>query len=175
MDAFIPFGSAAYFVFFGLLLFSRGMDFLSTWIATPNMLLEANPLARWMGWKWGIPFNVALCVAVATWPLPSVVISTTSLLVSARNFQHAWWMRALGERGYQQLVADMMSRTPRSLFLLCLAGEVLPAALIGTGVVWLGQRRPLVLAVGLGIAAYAIVVAFYTLLSLWRIRRGRQP
>lgn len=29
--------------------FSRGMDFLSTWIVTPRLELEANPLMRRVG------------------------------------------------------------------------------------------------------------------------------
>lgn len=171
MEEFIPFGSRDYFVFLGLLLLGRGLDFLSTWIATPNMLLEANPLAQKMGWKWGIPFNVLLCLGMATWPLPAVVITTTSLLVAARNFQHAWWMRSMGEYGYQRLVAETLSRTPLKLYLTCLFGEAMPFALIGAAIMRSGQDRPFFLAIGLGILAYALVVLFYTLLSLWRIRR----
>ncbi len=30
--------------------FSRGMDFLSTWIVTPKLQLEANPLMRRLRW-----------------------------------------------------------------------------------------------------------------------------
>ena len=36
----VPFGSRAYLVMLVLLVFSRGMDFLSTWVATPNLVLE---------------------------------------------------------------------------------------------------------------------------------------
>jgi len=174
MEAFVPFGSLDYFVFFSLLLFSRGMDFLSTWLATPSLALEGNPIAKWLGWKWGIPLNLALCAGLGTWPLAAVVVSTTSLLVAARNFQHAWWMRALGESGYQRLVSDIMSRTPVALFLACLLGETLPFAVIGGGIMWVGQHRPFFLAIGLGIVAYAMVVMLYTLLSLWRARRRFQ-
>ena len=30
--------------------FSRGMDYLSTWVGTPRLELEANPLMGWLGW-----------------------------------------------------------------------------------------------------------------------------
>src|SRR2546430_102355 len=53
MDDRVPVGGRLYFFFLMLLLLSRGADFLSTWIATPNMVLEGNPLARKLGWKWG--------------------------------------------------------------------------------------------------------------------------
>ena len=29
------------------------MDFLSTWVATPNLVLEGNPIAKKLGWRWG--------------------------------------------------------------------------------------------------------------------------
>src|SRR5437879_1367182 len=51
----VPVGGRLYFFFLMLLLLSRGADFLSTWIATPNMVLEGNPLARKLGWKWDCP------------------------------------------------------------------------------------------------------------------------
>jgi hypothetical protein len=97
----VPFGSRLYLIFLLLLFLSRGMDFLSTWVATPNLVLEANPIARKLGWRWGIPVNFALCVAFAWWPLPSIIISTTSLLVASRNFQSAWLMRTAGEDDYR--------------------------------------------------------------------------
>jgi len=46
MEEFVPFGSREYALLFLLLLVSRGMDFLSTWVATPNMVLEGNPIAK---------------------------------------------------------------------------------------------------------------------------------
>ena len=33
----------------GAMVFARGMDFLSTWLVTPTLKLEANPLARRVG------------------------------------------------------------------------------------------------------------------------------
>ena len=54
MDEPVPFGSHVFNICFVLLLFARGMDILSTRIATPNLLLEANPLARKLGWTFDI-------------------------------------------------------------------------------------------------------------------------
>jgi len=45
MDDIVAVGGRQYFFFLMLLLLSRGADFLSTWIATPNMVLEGNPVA----------------------------------------------------------------------------------------------------------------------------------
>ena len=44
-----------------LLLLARGVDFCSTWVATPNLVLEGNPIAKKLGWRWGILLNFASC------------------------------------------------------------------------------------------------------------------
>src|SRR5580692_1776203 len=102
MDDFSPFGSPRYLLLLTVLLFARGMDFLSTWVATPNLMLEGNPLAKKLGWKFGIGLNFVLCFVCAFWVAPAVIISTSSALIAARNFQGAWLMRSLGEVVYQE-------------------------------------------------------------------------
>ena len=72
----VPFGGGDYFILLGLLVFGRGMDFLSTRVATPSLVLEGNPLAKWMGWKWGGLVNAAMCLGFAVWPLPAIIIAT---------------------------------------------------------------------------------------------------
>src|SRR5205809_4738679 len=106
MDEINPFGGRDYCLLFLLLVFARGMDFLSTWIATPNLVLEGNPIAKKLGWKWGTLLNLLLCLSFAMWPLPAVIIATTSLLIAARNFQSAWLMRSLGEETYRVWVVE---------------------------------------------------------------------
>src|SRR3977135_714493 len=96
----VPFGSQVYLLMLALLLFARGMDFLSTRVATPNLVLEGNPIARLLGWKCVCRRSLVGCFPTAFWPLPAIIISTTSVLVAARNFQQAWLMRSLGEEMY---------------------------------------------------------------------------
>lgn len=176
MEDLIPFGSRLYGELFLLLLVARGMDFLSTWIATPNMVLEGNPLAKRLGWKWGIPVNLVLCIGFAFWPLPAIVISTTSVLVAARNFQSAWLMRSLGEQMYRTWHVERVQETNISLYLFCLFGQTALTAGVGAGVILATNSRtqdqPVALAIGLGIIAYALAVAFYTVLGMVRLRRA---
>src|SRR5947209_19061915 len=122
-DLLIPFGSRDYSLLFLLLFFSRGMDILSTWVATPNLVLEGNPIAKKLGWRWGLPINFALCLTLAFWPLPAIVISTTSVLVAARNFQSAWLMRSLGEEAYRDWHVERIQETRLTLYLFCLHGN----------------------------------------------------
>lgn len=169
MEDSVPFASRDYFVTLGLLVFARGMDFLSTWFATPTLALEANPLAKRLGWKWGIVFNVLLCIAAAHWPLAGLIVVTTSLLVAARNFKSAWLMRALGEEGYSMLVGDVLARTSLRAFFISVFGETLLFGLLGGAVVASSEWPSVPLAVGLGMVAYAVAVAFYSLLAVWRM------
>ena len=172
MEEFVPFASRNYALLFLLLIVSRGMDFLSTWVATPNMLLEGNPIAKKLGWKWGILLNFALCLGFAFWPLPAIVISTTSALVASRNFQSAWLMRSLGEESYRDWHIERVQETSVTLYLFCLFAQTALTAGVGAAVIYFSEWRLVPLAIGLGIVAYALAVAFYTLLGIWRMRRS---
>jgi hypothetical protein len=170
MEDAVPFASAEYFIFFAVLCFSRGADFLSTWIATPNLVLEGNPLAKKLGWKLGLLVNIAFCITFAFYPMMAIIISTTSVLVAARNFQHAWLMRTLGEEGYRDWFVARLIETHLGLYLFCLIAQTALFALIGSALVYY-SRYAIPFAIGLGVIAYSFTVLFYTLLSVWRIRR----
>src|SRR5882762_669463 len=172
MEDNVPFASRAYFVALGILVFARGMDFLSTWVATPNLMLEGNPIAKKLGWKWGAVVNALFCGSFALWPLPAMVLSTTSILVAARNFQQAWLMRSLGEEAYRDWHIERIQETHITLYLLCLAGNTVLTAIVGAAVIYFSNLVLIPFAIGVGIMGYAAAVAFYTLLAIWRMRRN---
>jgi hypothetical protein len=172
MDDFLPFPSRDYFLCLLLLILCRGMDVLSTWVATPNLVLEGNPVAKKLGWRWGLPINLGFCLLLAFWPLPAVVISTTSVLVAARNFQSAWLMRSLGEQVYRDWHVERIQETRITLYLFCLAGNTLLTAGVGAAVIYFSSMLLVPFGIGVGIMAYAGAVAFYTLLAIWRMRRA---
>jgi hypothetical protein len=172
MDEFVPFASRTYGLLFVLLLCARGSDFLSTWLATPNLVLEGNPVAKKMGWKWGIPINCLLCFGFAFWALPAIVISTTSVLVAARNFQSAWLMRSMGEERYRDWHIERMQETSVTLYLFCLFAQTGLTAALGALLIYFSRQEVIPWAIGLGIISYAAAVAFYTLLGAWRLRRS---
>ena len=175
MDDTIPFASREYFLMLAVLAFSRGMDFLSTWIATPNLVLEGNPLAKKLGWKWGVPLNIVICLALPLWPLSAIVVATASVLVAARNFQSAWLMRSLGEEIYRRWQVERVRETRVALYLFCLAGNTLLTAAVGAALICFSNPETsgfVAFAIGMGMIAYAVAVAFYTLLAIWRIHRA---
>jgi len=168
----VPFGSREYLLLLALLVFSRGMDFLSTWIATPNLALEGNPFAKKLGWRWGLLVNVVMVFALALWPLSAIVVATASVLVAARNFQSAWLMRSLGEDAYREWHVQRVRETRVTLHLFCLAGNTLLTAGVGVVLIYFSDMQLVPFAIGMGLVAYAIAVAFYTLLAIWRIHRA---
>ena len=167
---FAPFASRGYCAMLALLLFARGMDFLSTWLATPNLVLEGNPLAKKLGWKLGGLVNVVLCFVFALWPLTAIIIITAGLLVAAHNFQSAWLMRSMGEEAYGRWHLEQISRARLPLFIVCLLGETALTGLVGAALLCFSGQEPVPFAIGWGILAYAFIVLFYTALSLWRRR-----
>ena len=134
--------------------------------------LEGNPIAKKLGWRWGIPVNFALCFGLAFWPLPAIVISTTSVLVAARNFQSAWLMRSLGEHIYRDWHIERVQETSVTLYLFCLFAQTALTGGVGVAVICFSELRLAPLAIGMGIVAYAVAVAFYTTLGIWRLRRS---
>jgi hypothetical protein len=170
-DLFLPFGSPAYLGMLGVLALARGADFLSTWVASPQLLLESNPLARHLGWRGGLVFNLGLAVLVASWLLPAVILATASLLVAARNFQSAWLARSMGEEAYRQWLGERLAHTGRGLYVACIAAQAGLVGVVGAALVWTNPLESLAAAVGLGVLSYALAVLIYPLLGARRIWR----
>lgn len=168
----LPFGSEPYFVFLAVLLFSRGMDFFSTWVATPNLHLEGNPIAKRLGWRGGLVFNLIFCVTAAVWPLPAIMVSVMSLLVAARNFQSAWMMRTMGETAYAVFIHEQLMRARPGLFACCIAAQSALTAAVGIPLLLYTNENSIAFAIGCGISGYAFAVLIFSLLSIWRIRRA---
>lgn len=167
-EDFATFGSREYYIILACVAFARAMDFFSTWVATPNLMLEANPIARKMGWKVGIAVNAILCLLFALWPLPAIVITTTSLLVAARNFQSAWLMRSMGELNYRLWMSQRLAEAPRFLFFGCTLAQALLYVLLGVALMYFAGWHLVPFGVGMGMITYAFAVGIYTTISVWR-------
>lgn len=167
---YIPIMSELYlWLLLGLAL-ARGSDFGSTYLATPGLKLEANPVAAWLGWKRGIILNVVMCVIAAMYLVPAVMLMTTSFLVAARNLEHAWLMRTMGEFGYQSFMAARLGEARFGMVLGCYWGSSLLFFIVGLAIVLTGGTL-VVQSIGFGIIGYAFAVVLFTTLSLWRSQR----
>jgi hypothetical protein len=175
MDVSVPFASTPWFVYLAILLFGRSMDFISTWVATPYLVLEGNPIVKMLGWRCAVLLNLSVSLGCAFYPFLAVAITTMSLLVAARNFQGAWLMRLLGEEGYRDWHVARVQETPTGIYLLCLLGQTVLVALIGAALVTLNGIDTITFAIGCGILIYVVAVVLFTLLAFWRIRRSSLP
>lgn len=170
IDQFIEVGTRPWWGLAALILGCRSMDLMSTWMATPNLVLEANPIARRLGWRGGLVLNGILALVFACWPLVAISISTTSLMVAARNLQQSWLMRSMGERGYRMWFSHQVAQSPRWIVWLCYLGEAAFTGLIGIALLLFAQYELVPFGIGLGILGYSVAVALFTSLSLWRAR-----
>jgi len=161
-------GSGLWCLFASLALASRAADLISTYIATPNLALEGNPLARRLGWRWGIPLNALASFGIGCLPSLAIAVATTSALVAARNFQNAWIMRSMGEWQYRLWMSERLDQTSRPLPALCFLAESLLTLMPGLALLVFAESSGVAQAVGMGITAYASAVALFTLMALWR-------
>ncbi|MBL9136801.1 MAG: hypothetical protein JNK85_13070 [Verrucomicrobiales bacterium] len=171
IDRVTTFGSPEYLLCALILLFGRGMDLLSTWIATPTLELEANPIARWLGWRAGVAVNLIACGAIAWLPLAAVSVATMSVMVAARNLQSAWLMRVMGEHEYRSWIAARYRETARGVFVICLVLHASLLALVGACLMVFSRQQLVPFGVGFGIVTYAVAIALFTGLGMRRAAR----
>jgi hypothetical protein len=164
----VPPGSPSWWLFAALALAGRVADLGSTYLATPRLALEGNPLARRLGWRWGIPINGVAALAFGCFPSLAIAVATTSALVAARNFQNAWLMRSMGEGGYRVWMSERLDRVPRRWPAGCFAAESFLTLLPGLALLVFAESGGVAQSVGMGITAYAAAVALFTLMALWR-------
>jgi len=174
IDAVVPIGSGPYLLLVFIVAFARGADLFSTWVATPTLELEANPIARFLGWRLGVGVNVVLALTLAVLPLAAVSIATTSLMVAARNLQSAWLIRSMGEHAYADWIARCYLTTRPGLFLGLLLLHAGCITCVGAGLMFFSRWQLVPFAAGFGIVVYAIAVVFFTSLSMFRTARRRR-
>lgn len=82
----------------GAVALSRALDFLSTWVVTPRLELEANPLMRRVRWGRMALLNVPLLALPLLHEGLAITLVVTSLLVAGTNLSAGALARGMGER-----------------------------------------------------------------------------
>ena len=155
-----------------LLFVARLGDIGSTYFVTPTLRLEANPIVRKLGWKYG----VATLGAAALPFLPEggvvigIVVLVASLLVTSSNLRGAVVVRGLGEARYAEIVDEALQRVP--------AWQTYSTTLISNGFFasvglllmffYPDPEGSLVWSFAMGLIAYAATMAFHHLLYFRR-------
>jgi hypothetical protein len=139
-----------------LVLVSRLGDLGSTWLASPTLRLEANPLARRLGWRFGL-----LTLGVAALPYYNtalgVMVLTASFLVTAYNLSGGWMMRALGEDEMSALLERAARRSSLRSALGFTMGAGAATMLVGLLMIWLSETVEWGYSFGWGIVMFAFV------------------
>lgn len=152
-----------------LLLISRIGDVATTYLMTPNLVLEANPMARQSGWPFAIFTLLACLLPYVSLPL-AVAALIVFLLVSASNAQKIWFARTIGEKAYFELLMDVARKSRLSHALLPITASSFFIALAG-GTVLLFYPAPSEWGywLGIGILLYAGAMLLYGCLGTIRL------
>jgi hypothetical protein len=144
-------------------LISRLGDIGTTYLVSPTLRVEANPIARRFGWKY--IFATALIALIPYRSIHGgVVVLTASFLIAALNASEAMLARFMGERDYAALNREAIRKTSvlLGLSLLCLPAIFL--MLLGLIMLLLlpetSNRWGFDMAMGTMVAAAAILI-FY--------------
>jgi hypothetical protein len=155
-----------------LLLLSRIGDIGSTYLITPTLKLEANPIVRRLKWRFAIA--TLLMAVVPYYSLPAgATLLITSLLVCASNCSRIWIARTLGETEYHLFLVRVARRAPVALSIVFFLLSPLCMATIG-GVIWLfypNLHQSWGAWIALGFFIYAVVVGLYGSLAFLRLRK----
>jgi hypothetical protein len=142
----------------------RLADIGSTWLATPKLALEANPLARRLGWPFAWA-SLGLCVLpfAGDWGWAAAVpVIVASLFVAASNCSRALLPRTLGEAEYLAVLERAFSRASRPLgYGLIAVSSALVAAAGGLLMLFYPRAEEPAFQVGLGIVAYGAAIAVH--------------
>jgi hypothetical protein len=163
MDTFVPGIAAA-------VLVGRLGDIVSTRLATPTLALEANPVARRLGWPlaWA---SLLLCLVPYYDPGLGVVAAVVSFFVSGSNFSRVWIMRALGEREYLEMIHRAARRTTLGAMVGFVLASACAFAIPGIALCAFGDGFWTTY-FGLGIVVYALAVALHGSAAARRVWRG---
>jgi len=162
---------------FALILVSRLGDIGTTYLITPKLKLEANPIARKLGWWFGA-LTVLVCIVPYYSTALGVAVLVPSLLISSSNTAKIWFVRAYGESEYYELL-HRLART--SKFSHAITGTILSALFIALAGLVLLFFYPDPIHdwgywVAMGFLIYSVVIGLYGCLYFARLfksaRRG---
>ena len=156
----------------GVLLLSRIADLGSTYLVSPQLRLEANPIAHRLGWPFAFATLLVAAVPYFSTGLAIVVI-VPSLLAAAQNLATAWVVRAIGEEAYLRWLTGVAAAGRLSEALL-LGGISATLIFLAGGLLWflsLNSPRDWAYCFAIGLMIYGLAILVYRSLFLVRLFR----
>lgn len=157
-----------------LILLGRAGDVLSTLYVTPNMVLEANPIARRFKWPTLI-LGFSLC-AIPYFDIPlAIMVAVPSLLVTASNLTKGWMARALGESEMERIILRAAGRGSLAVTLAMFWIAATFVIVAGAVLLWLSRGdNEMVSYFAIGLGLYGLAIAVHSTFFFIRVfRRAR--
>jgi hypothetical protein len=165
-----PAGANLKHVLCALILIARIGDIGTTYLVTPTMALEANPLMRRLGWRFAL-LTMAVCAVPYVSVDAGLMILVPSLLVSASNASKIWAARTMGERQYGAMLVGLAARSRLRQALAPVFASTFFIFLLGAVVIVLypDPNGGPAFWMGAGIVTYGIALALHSTLALVRL------
>lgn len=106
-----------------LVIIARSLDILSTRYVTKELKLETNKLAKKLGWKGMVLFQIPLIVLGSLDFYFAFFILFWSLFLCAHNLEGSWHVQEIGEEQYYQ---ELQTTVKKASNLKIIIGEISP-------------------------------------------------
>ncbi len=156
-----------------LIFISRLGDIGSTYLVTPKLKLEANPIVRKFGWWYAIA-TLAICLVPYYSTAMAIIVLVPSLMVSASNTGKVWFVRAYGESAYLELLLSVARKSRLSHALVPTIVAALFIALVGLTMMLFcpDPTKDWGYWFGAGVIVYAVAIGFHGSMFFIRLFRN---
>ena len=152
---------------------ARGLDFLSTWLVTPKLELEANPLMRRASWGRMALLNLPLLALPLLHQGLAVTFVVTSLLAAGGNLTAGALSRGMGEARQVAQQREALRRLGLGRALAMNSAGALVVMLAGGFAMWLsGPPERLGWWAALGVAMFGLSGLVHFNIAIVRLHRG---
>jgi hypothetical protein len=94
-------------------IIARSLDILSTRYVTKELKLETNKLARRVGWKGMLLMQIPTIILGSLDFYLALFIFVWSLLLFSNNIEGSWYVREIGEKGYQKELKTRLKKSKK--------------------------------------------------------------
>ncbi len=94
-------------------IIARSLDILSTRYVTKELKLETNKLARRVGWKGMILMQIPTIILGSLDFYIALFIFAWSLLLFSNNIEGSWYVKEIGEEGYQRELKTRLKKSKK--------------------------------------------------------------
>jgi hypothetical protein len=163
-----------YLINLGIVGLGRALDIGSTRYASRTLASESNLLAKKLGWKGILIFNISVCFLFAVDFYLSLVLLVVSALAASNNVEKAWVTRTVGEKEYSEIFKKWVRQAEsRRLFFSTMGGGII---FMFIGIILMILTIDLTaFFVGFGFAIFATAIMLHKSIAFFKIRKEKEP